>query len=71
MSPPAAVDVNLVGVTDTSTVPIPDPLAVNGVSAWRAKTANIPTGIAAACNSDMFKSPVWSMWKMLEIGGLP
>ncbi|CAG7973395.1 unnamed protein product [Penicillium salamii] len=58
MSPPAALDVNLVGVSDTSTVPIPDPLAVNGVSAWRAKTANIPTGVAAACNSDMFKSPV-------------
>lgn len=58
MSPPAPLDVNLVGVTDTSSVPIPDPLAVNGVSEWRAKTADIPTGVAAACSSDMFKSPV-------------
>lgn len=58
MSPPAALDVNLVGVTDTSAVPIPEPLAVNGVSAWRQKTAKVPTGIAAASNSDMFKSPV-------------
>ncbi|KAJ5399605.1 hypothetical protein N7465_010094 [Penicillium sp. CMV-2018d] len=58
MSPPAALDVNLVGVTDTSAVPIPEPLAVNGVSAWREKTAKVPTGIAAASNSDMFKSPI-------------
>jgi aromatic amino acid aminotransferase I len=58
MSPPTALDVNLVGVTDTSTVPVPEPLTVNGVSAWREKTAKVPTGVAAACNSDMFKSPV-------------
>jgi aromatic amino acid aminotransferase I len=57
MSPPA-LDVNLVGVTDTSAVPVPEPLTVNGVSAWREKAAKVPTGVAAACNSDMFKSPV-------------
>ncbi|KAJ5513611.1 Pyridoxal phosphate-dependent transferase major region subdomain 2 [Penicillium fimorum] len=58
MSPPAPLHVNLVGVTDTSAVPIPDPLTVNGVPAWREKTAKIPTGVAAASNSDMFKSPI-------------
>jgi aromatic amino acid aminotransferase I len=58
MSPPSSVDVNLVAVTDTSAIPIPDPLTVNGVPAWREKTAKIPTGVAAASNSDMFKSPV-------------
>lgn len=46
------------GDTDTSAIPVPDPLTVNGVSAWRAKVAQIPTGVAAACSSDMFKSPV-------------
>lgn len=46
------------GVTDTTAVPVPDPLTVNGVPAWREKMAKMPTGIAAACSSDMFKSPV-------------
>jgi aromatic amino acid aminotransferase I len=58
MTPPVPLDVNMVGVTDTSAVPIPDPLTVNGVSAWRKKVAHIPTGVAAASSSDMFKSPV-------------
>ena len=58
MSPPAPLDVEVVGVTDTSAVPIPDPLTVNGVPAWRDKMANVPTGVAAPCSSDMFKSPV-------------
>jgi aromatic amino acid aminotransferase I len=58
MSPPAPLDVDLVGVTDTTAVPVPDPLTVNGIPAWRAKTAKMPTGVAAACSSDMFKSPV-------------
>ncbi|KAJ5467618.1 Pyridoxal phosphate-dependent transferasemajor regionsubdomain 2 [Penicillium sp. IBT 31633x] len=58
MSPPAALDVNLVGVSDTSSVPIPEPLTVNGVPTWRQKVAKIPTGVAAASNSDMFKSPI-------------
>ncbi|KAJ5584362.1 uncharacterized protein N7459_004162, partial [Penicillium hispanicum] len=57
MSPPAPLDVDMVGVTDTSAVPIPDPLTVNGVPGWRQKKAQIPTGVAAPCNSDMFKSP--------------
>jgi hypothetical protein len=58
MSPPAPLDVDLVGVTDTSAVTIPDPLTVNGVSGWREKTAKMPTGVAASSSSDMFKSPV-------------
>lgn len=49
----------MVGVTDTSAVPIPDPLTVNGIPAWREKMVQMPTGVAAACSSDMFKSPVW------------
>ncbi|KAJ5647086.1 Aromatic amino acid aminotransferase [Penicillium lividum] len=57
MSPPSAVDVEMKGVTDTSAVPIPDPLTVNGVPGWREKMAQMPTGVAPACSSDMFKSP--------------
>ena len=49
----------MVGVTDTSAVPVPDPLTVNGVPAWREKMGQMPTGVAAASSSDMFKSPVW------------
>ncbi|KAJ5662184.1 Aromatic amino acid aminotransferase [Penicillium maclennaniae] len=57
MSPPAPLEVDMVGVTDTSAVPVPDPLTVNGVPAWREKMGQMPTGVAAACSSDMFKSP--------------
>lgn len=60
MSPPSAVDVEMMGVTDTSAVPIPDPLTLNGVPGWREKMAKMPTGVAPACSSDMFKSPVCS-----------
>lgn len=58
MSPPAALEVDMRGVTDTTAVAVPDPLTVNGVPAWREKMGKMPTGIAAACSSDMFKSPV-------------
>jgi aromatic amino acid aminotransferase I len=37
-------------------------LTVNGVPAWREKMAQMPTGVAAACSSDMFKSPVRPTW---------
>ncbi|CAL5868135.1 uncharacterized protein PFLUO_LOCUS2359 [Penicillium psychrofluorescens] len=57
MSPPASLEVDLVGVTDTSAIFVPDPLTVNGVPGWREKMAQMPTGVAAACSSDMFKSP--------------
>ncbi|KAJ6116107.1 hypothetical protein N7523_006524 [Penicillium sp. IBT 18751x] len=57
MSPPAPLEVDMVGVTDTSAVPVPDPLTFNGVPAWRAKMAQMPTGVAASSSSDMFKSP--------------
>ncbi|KAL2008574.1 hypothetical protein VTN00DRAFT_6768 [Thermoascus crustaceus] len=56
MSPPAAVDIEVTGVTDTSSMVIPDPLTLDDVKAWRAKT-KMPTGVAAMANSDMFKSP--------------
>lgn len=58
MSPPAALEVDMMGVTDTTAMPLPDPLTVNGVPAWREKMTQMPTGVAAACSSDMFKSPV-------------
>ncbi|KAJ5129821.1 uncharacterized protein N7515_005860 [Penicillium bovifimosum] len=58
MTAPVPVDVDLVGVTDTSSVPVPDPLTVNGVPAWRKKLAHMPTGVAAASSSDMFKTPI-------------
>ncbi|PWY71748.1 aromatic aminotransferase Aro8 [Aspergillus heteromorphus CBS 117.55] len=50
MSPPAAVD-EIVGSAPTS-----GPLVVDAIPALRAKSAQIPTGIAPATNSDMFKS---------------
>lgn len=58
MSPPASLDVDLRGDTDTSSVSVPDPLTVQGVPAWREKASRVPTGVAAAASSDMFKSPV-------------
>ncbi|KAJ5966604.1 Aromatic amino acid aminotransferase [Penicillium waksmanii] len=57
MSPPAPLDIDMRGDTDTSSLPVPNPLTVNGVPAWREKMAQMPTGVAAACSSDMFKSP--------------
>lgn len=54
MSPPASVDGALRGDSDNSSVP----LTVDGVASWRAKTAKIPTTVAPAVNSDMYKSPV-------------
>jgi aromatic amino acid aminotransferase I len=41
-------------------VPSHAPLTVEGIPALRAKSAPIPTGVAPATNSDMFKSPVGS-----------
>lgn len=54
MSPPASIDDDPRG--DFSA----NPLTVDGVASWRAKTAKIPTTVAPAVNSDMFKSPVRS-----------
>ncbi|KAJ5287275.1 Aromatic amino acid aminotransferase [Penicillium angulare] len=57
MSPSAAVDIEVKGVTDTSAMVVPDPLTVNGVPAWREKMVKMPTGVAPSCSSDMWKSP--------------
>ncbi|GES57259.1 aromatic aminotransferase Aro8 [Aspergillus terreus] len=51
MSPPAAMD------DSNGAVPSHAPLTVEGIPALRAKSAPIPTGVAPATNSDMFKSP--------------
>lgn len=54
---PGPVDIEVKGETDTTSVVVPEPLNVDDVKAWRAK-GSVPTGTAAASNSDMFKSPV-------------
>lgn len=54
---PGPVDIEVKGETDTTSVVVPEPLTVDDVTAWRAK-GSVPTGTAAASNSDMFKSPV-------------
>ena len=53
---PTAIDVE--AVTDTQAITLPDPLTVNGISAWRAKAGNLNGGTAAFTSSDFFKSPV-------------
>ncbi|KAJ6151566.1 Aromatic amino acid aminotransferase, partial [Penicillium chermesinum] len=56
--PPCSFGRQLKADPDTSAVPVPSPLTVNGIPAWREKMAKMPTGVAPACSSDMFKSPV-------------
>lgn len=54
--------VNLNGA-DTSA----GPLTVDGIADLRAKSAPIPTGVAPATSSDMFKSPVSTFgWRLCE-----
>lgn len=68
MSPPSAVEVDLRGDSDTSSVPVPNPLTVDGVATWRSKTAKVPSTVAPAVHSDMFKSPVReaAVWDVVE-----
>lgn len=54
MSPPATIEDGPRGDSCAN------PLTVDGVASWRAKTAKIPATVAPAVNSDMFKSPVRS-----------
>jgi aromatic amino acid aminotransferase I len=66
MTPPA-MDFDVKGVTDTSSILLPNPVLVNGpthavfsvddVAPHRAKSAPMPPGVAAFSSSDMFKSP--------------
>ena len=55
MSPPAAVDNDS---NNVGSVAASGPLTVDAIPALRAKGAKIPTGVAPATSSDMFKSPV-------------
>lgn len=55
MSPPVAVDNDS---NNVGSVAATGPLTVDAIPALRAKSAKIPTGVAPATNSDMFKSPV-------------
>lgn len=57
MSPPVAVDNDS---NNVGSVAASGPLTVDAIPALRAKSAKIPTGVAPAVNSDMFKSPVCS-----------
>ena len=67
MSPPSATDVEVKGVTDTTSLLVPDPVFANGhldpafslddVFPHRAKSNPMPSGVAAFASSDMFKSP--------------
>ena len=46
------------GVTDTSSIVVPDPLTSTNVG-WRRASANVFVGgVAAFASSDMFKLPV-------------
>ena len=56
MALPSAVDV--VALSDTSSMVMVDPLTVQGITAQRAKGAKIPTVVAAVSNSDAFKNLV-------------
>lgn len=55
MSPPVAVDNDS---NNVGSVAATGPLTVDAIPALRAKSAKVPTGVAPATNSDMFKSPV-------------
>ncbi|KAI9813150.1 MAG: Aromatic/aminoadipate aminotransferase 1 [Pycnora praestabilis] len=55
MSPPSAI--NIEGVTDTESILLPSPLTINDVPSRRAKAGLLNGGVAAATNSDLFKSP--------------
>jgi aromatic amino acid aminotransferase I / 2-aminoadipate transaminase len=66
MTPPA-MDFDVAGVTDTSSILIPNPVLAHGpthavfsvddIAPHRAKSAPMPQGVAAFTSSDMFKSP--------------
>lgn len=61
------MDVDIEGLTDTSSVVVPDPVLANGhthavfslhdIAPHRAKSVPMPPGVAAFSSSDMFKSP--------------
>ena len=66
MAPPA-MDIDVEGVTDTTSILIPNPVLASGpthavfsvddIAPHRAKSAPMPPGVAAFSSSDMFKSP--------------
>ena len=60
MAPPTALDVQ--SISDTQIATFLDRLSVNGVSARRSKAPKMGGGIAAHASSDMFKSPVSTVY---------
>lgn len=69
MSPPAAIDVSVESVTDTTSVVLPEliknitekngniPFTIEDVNAHRSRSGPMPPGVAPFASSDMFKSP--------------
>ncbi|KAK8219762.1 Aromatic/aminoadipate aminotransferase 1 [Zalaria obscura] len=55
MVPPPAIDVDVHGVTDTTTLTTPNPLTINGVDKRRAAYPKLAAGIAAVADVDSFK----------------
>ena len=54
---PAAIDVELEGVTDVTSLQLPDPLSLDMIPERRLKSAKMSSAIASFSNADMFKSP--------------
>ncbi|KAI5798971.1 pyridoxal phosphate-dependent transferase [Geopyxis carbonaria] len=62
MAPPSTIeDIGLHATSDTSAITIPDPLTCEGVPGRRSKAGKLNGGVAAATNSELFKSP--APWK--------
>ena len=67
MAPPAALDVAVEGVTDTTSVILLDPVKTKGIDhlpfgledvlPHRGRSGPMPAGVSAFGSSDMFKSP--------------
>lgn len=67
--PPTAIDITVEGVTDTTSVVLPDPIekvadgdgyppfTIQDVHAHRVRSGPMPPGLAPFASSDMFKSP--------------
>jgi aromatic amino acid aminotransferase I len=58
MAPPAAIDIEIEGITDTEAIAIPNPLTIKAITARRLKAGKLVAGAAASTSSDFFKTPV-------------
>ena len=53
--PPAALDIEVLPETDTSTFTIPDRLTIQNVAKRRAASGKLVAGVAAVADVDVFK----------------